>query len=391
MVLRQIMGGATIAQLPWASRSALALCLVIMLALAGTAHSHEVRPAVADLEIGPDRVEISVRLSLEALLAGIDLSQITDTNQAPNAAEHDELRKLAPALLEQRLRDGWETLGDSFILQAGGGRHRLQIDKVQIPDVGDPETARDSVLKLSAALPLDVDGSLEFGWRKENGPLIVRQTGVGDDAYTGYLKDGALTPPLPRTGALGQSGWQVFVRYIAVGFEHIIPKGLDHILFVLGLFFFSFHWRPLLVQITAFTAAHTITLALAVLGYVQLPAHIVEPLIALSIVYVAVENLFAPALRLWRPALVFAFGLLHGLGFASVLMEVGLSATHLAAGLAGFNIGVELGQLAVVGTAILVLAVPFGSWEWYRKAIAVPCSVMIAGIGAYWFVERVFA
>ena len=379
----------TMAQLTRLTKLLLATLIVCAFGFSQMGWAHEVRPAVADIGIKDDRVEISLRLSLEAFIARIDLSAYTDTNDAPNAAAHDALRALGPTALEQRVRSAWPELRKTISLKTPSGPLDLEISGVSIPQTGDVELARDSSLMLRADLAPD-GGGVTFGWQKENGPLIVRQTGAGEAAYTGYLKDGAQTPALSASAGQAQSGWQVFGRYIVVGFEHIIPKGLDHILFVLGLFFFSYKWRPLLIQISAFTVAHTITLALAVLGLVRVPASIVEPLIALSIVYVAVENLFAPRLRLWRPALVFAFGLLHGLGFASVLLEVGLSTAHLAAGLLGFNVGVELGQLAVVGLALVLLAVPFGSRPWYRAAIAIPGSLAIAATGLYWFVERTF-
>ena len=172
------------------------------------------------------------------------------------------------------------------------------------------------------------------------------------------------------------------------GFEHIIPLGADHILFVLGLFFFSLHLGPLLWQVTAFTLAHTATLALATLGVVSVSPAVVEPLIALSIAYVGVENVLRPRLGWWRPGVVFGFGLLHGLGFASVLSDVGGETGNLVARLLGFNLGVELGQLAVIALAFVALALPFGRKPWWRSHIAVPASLAIAAVGAWWTVER---
>jgi hypothetical protein len=148
--------------------------------------------------------------------------------------------------------------------------------------------------------------------------------------------------------------------------------------------------RPLLWQVTAFTLAHTVSLALATLKIVAVPAEIVEPLIAASIVYVAVENILWQKLTPWRPLVVFGFGLLHGLGFASVLGEVGLDPARFLTGLIGFNIGVELGQLAVILGAFLVVGFWFGTRPWYRRAIQIPASVAIALTGGYWFVERTF-
>jgi hypothetical protein len=184
--------------------------------------------------------------------------------------------------------------------------------------------------------------------------------------------------------------WQTFLNYIPVGFDHIIPKGLDHILFVLGLFFLSAQLRPLLWQISAFTLAHTVTLALGALGYVTIPASIVEPLIAASITFVAVENILSKGLSRWRPLVVFCFGLLHGLGFASVLGAFGLPEAAFLPALIGFNIGVEFGQLAVIAGAYLLVGYAFGAKPWYRARIAIPASVLIAAIGAWWVVERVF-
>ncbi len=176
--------------------------------------------------------------------------------------------------------------------------------------------------------------------------------------------------------------------FVKAGIEHIIPKGLDHILFVLGLFFSSLILGSLLWQVTAFTLAHTITLALAALGFMQAPSDLVEPLIALSIVWIAVENCIFKQTNKWRPFIVFGFGLLHGLGFASVLNEYGLPKGNLIPSLLSFNIGVEIGQIFVLLTAaVLVWIVRKKSW--YRTRVQIPASLMIALVGLFWFVERI--
>jgi len=188
-------------------------------------------------------------------------------------------------------------------------------------------------------------------------------------------------------GAAGEDAWCVAGRYLKLGFEHILPLGLDHILFVLGLFLLSTGWRPLLWQVTAFTLAHSISLGLSMYGVVSLPSRLVETSIAASIVYVGVENSLTPRLHAWRPAMVFLFGLLHGLGFAGVLSELGLPRGEFAPALAGFNVGVELGQLAVIGMALLAV----GRWRrrpWYRARVIVPASLAIAAVAAFWTVQR---
>jgi hypothetical protein len=178
------------------------------------------------------------------------------------------------------------------------------------------------------------------------------------------------------------------LRFATLGVTHILPFGLDHVLFVAGLALLSPRLGPLLAQVTAFTLAHTLTLALSSYGVVSLPSVVVEPLIALSIVYVGAENAFSPRLRASRLGLVFAFGLLHGLGFAGVLRQMGLPDRHRLAALLAFNVGVEIGQLAVIGlvAAAIALWARVGSG---RGSLVRPASLAIAAIGLLWTVQRV--
>ena len=178
-------------------------------------------------------------------------------------------------------------------------------------------------------------------------------------------------------------------QYLGVGFTHIIPLGLDHILFVLGLYFLSSRLRPLIIQVSSFTVAHTITLALSMLGLVSLSPTIIEPLIALSIVFVAVENWFTERLQPWRPFLIFGFGLIHGFGFAGVLREVNLGTADFATSLVFFNLGVELGQLAVIAIAYGALGLWVNQKDWYRSRIVRPLTVLFGITGFVWFLERV--
>tara|TARA_B100001057_G_scaffold311817_1_gene311852 strand:+ start:457 stop:1203 length:747 start_codon:yes stop_codon:yes gene_type:complete len=176
--------------------------------------------------------------------------------------------------------------------------------------------------------------------------------------------------------------------FIKAGFEHIIPQGLDHILFVLGLFFSSLKFRPLIIQVTAFTLAHSITLALAAAGLVQVQSYIVEPIIALSIVWVAVENTVFKNTTKWRPLVVFSFGLLHGLGFAALLTQYGLPKDNFISLLMAFNIGVELGQLTVLLIAfIMVRIVLKGTTN--KNVLKIPASVLIGSAGLFWFFEAI--
>jgi hypothetical protein len=183
--------------------------------------------------------------------------------------------------------------------------------------------------------------------------------------------------------------YKKFYIFVKAGFEHIIPQGLDHILFVLGLFFSCITFRSLLWQVTAFTVAHSITLVLAAQGLVQLRGDIVEIIIALSIVWIAIENCLYKETSKWRYLVVFSFGLLHGLGFAALLTQYGLPKENFISLLLAFNIGVEFGQLAVLVIAFLLIKLVLRK-NWYSNQIKIPASIIIALVGLFWFVERVF-
>lgn len=429
----------------------LAYVLILSSAVTGPARAHEVLPTIADLTVTQDVADLNIRINLEAFLAGIDLDAVGDTNDAENAQDYDSLRALPADQIAARaagLLAKWNALP---LLRVDGEPVTLQSVTLSVPEDVNIDLPRISEWALQATVPGDARG-LVVSWPAGAGALVLRQQGV-EAPYTGYLEGGTQSPEIILGGGGQQTASQAFLSYVPVGFDHIVPKGLDHILFVLGLFFLSTHLRPLVWQVSAFTAAHTVTLALGALGLVAVPPSIVEPLIAASIVYVAVENVFRSGLSRWRPVVIFGFGLLHGLGFASVLGEFGLPEDQFIPALIGFNIGVELGQLTViaimalcvwqalrvargegganaakllyVGLAVVALAlcivpmprvaalleapvplflVPlamvfsacFLSVQFrqladpYRRFVAIPASLGIAAVGAYWFVERVF-
>jgi hydrogenase/urease accessory protein HupE len=363
--------------------SLLAIWMTCTMALA-----HEVLPAIADMTQTGQTLEFTVRLNAEGLIAGIDLATTTDTNAAPQALSYDSLHALDPNALETQFAAFWPQMAGRITLLMDGVAIAPTLQGVTAAPVENPEFPRTTTLRFAAEIPPGTQ-TVQVGWAREFGALVLRQNGV-EEPYDGFIEGGALSDPIRLAGGDQAGQVQTFLNYIPVGFDHIIPKGLDHILFVLGLFFLAARLRPLLWQVTAFTAAHTVTLALGALGYVTIPGTIVEPIIAASIVYVAVENILTDGLSRWRPLVVFCFGLLHGLGFASVLGEFGLPDTAFVPALIGFNVGVELGQLTVIAGAFLAVGMWFRNKPWYRSRIATPASAIIAAVGTWWFVERVF-
>ena len=216
----------------------------------------------------------------------------------------------------------------------------------------------------------------------------------GETSFTFDLTGlAAKAPTGPTPGSVGthsteSEAWSTFVSYLKQGFEHILPEGLDHILFVLGLFLLCRAWKPILLQVTTFTFAHTITLALATLGYVSAPADIVEPIIAASIAVIALENIFRPTYGKFRLLLVFIFGLIHGLGFAQRLIDERIPSGSVVSSLLGFNLGVEFGQLAVIGLAVAATFWIKDEKE-YRRWIVIPASALIALAGLIWAYQRI--
>jgi hypothetical protein len=355
--------------------------------LVQAAWAHEVTPGIANFQLFEDELQIEFRINAEALLAGINLDGLDDTNNAPGVGEYDALRALQGQALEQMIEARFDHMIGRVQVTLNGQPAALSMQRVDVQMVQTIELARAAT--ILAAVPATRADTLDLTWPVGYGTLILRQNGV-EAPYTGTLQGGDSSGPVPLSGGETLSATQAFVQYIPVGFDHILPKGLDHILFVLGLFFLSTRLRPLIWQISAFTLAHTVTLAAGALGWVSVPGSIVEPLIAASICFVAIENILAKGLTPWRPVIVFLFGLLHGLGFASVLGEFGLPDSQFIPALLGFNVGVELGQLTVIAIAFLAVGAWFGRKPWYRRMISIPGSLVIAVIGAYWVIERVF-
>jgi hydrogenase/urease accessory protein HupE len=256
------------------------------------------------------------------------------------------------------------------------------------------ETREDGSVVLQANGRV-LGGSREFCWETSaplgNQILELHQAGTTTPSRQ-WVPEGVRSVPFSlRHAPPAPTLLQTSRDYLVLGFTHILPKGLDHILFVLGLFLLAKELKPLFWQVTAFTIAHTLTLGLAMIGVVSLSGRIVEPLIAASIVFVAVENVMRKELTRSRLLVVFGFGLLHGLGFAGVLSELGLPRTQFVPALISFNVGVELGQLSVLGLAFAAVGWWAREREWYRPRVTIPASIAIAAVGTFWAIERLVA
>lgn len=336
--------------------------------------------------------QITLTLDVDALALGTPAAARTADRSA-------DLRRLELSARQRLLAGAADRLRQRFHVRFDGRDDRPDIDFADAGAAG-LDNAFGHTVRLAGVVPAGAT-ALTFAGTSDLGAIfltIVDQPSGGTEKR--LLASGEESPAYRldraasgRDDANGDGGGVSWLRCVRlgwlhiVGFENGVPVGIDHMLFVLGLFLLSTRLRPLLWQVSAFTVAHTLTLGLSVYGVVRLPPRVVEPLIALSIAYVAVENLFTSELKLWRPALVFGFGLLHGLGFAAALQGLNLPRGQYLGSLLSFNAGVEAGQLTVIGVAVLSLGW-FQRRAWYRRRVVVPLSAIISVVGLYWAVTR---
>jgi len=364
---------------------ALGASVVGLAAFPATARAHAFTFTDVRLELRGDRTWVAdIDCDVDALALGVsssaDSAALAAEIEALSPAARDELVASLASLLKRRIRvrfDGEPAPFEVALPERGKSRGPSELP-----------SALGLVARLEGRVP---DGAREVTFFASLAFSQVRLALTRPGEPRGPMElvtPGAESRPLMLTGpGVPPGAVETLHRFLALGVTHILPYGLDHVLFVAGLALLSPRLGPLLAQVTAFTLAHTLTLALSSYGVVSLPSRLVEPLIALSIVYVGVENAVSPRLRPSRLVLVFAFGLLHGLGFAGVLIEMGLPDRHRLLALLAFNVGVEIGQLAVIAVvagALAHWAVRGGD----RRKLVRPASLAIAAIGLFWTVER---
>lgn len=361
---------------------ALALLMMWVAPLAG-AHTLMMTQVLVSFA-QPDAIDVRIDLDLTLLLGSPERYYELAT-EAPDKQQAD-LALLVPKVTES--------------IQLFAGKERLRLDfrkflaaPARQADYLDASLSKHSTLEFTAALPSDA-GPLRLvvplGAEIDYPVAYTVRIPASHVSVTRWLEEGIHeSDPFatPRMNPDALPWYRQLALYLRLGFRHIVPEGADHILFVLGLFFLGITWRKLLSQTTVFTIAHATTLFLSTYGIFRLPGRIVEPAIALSIAVIAVENVVKPRLGPSRLAIVFAFGLVHGLGFASSLSDVPFPRTDFLAALLGFNFGVDFGQLFVIALAFLAVGW-FRHEPWFSRRIANPCSLAIAAVGIFWFFAR---
>lgn len=354
-----------------------------------------VKPALVEISIFADNtISVVIDLSLEAAMTNIG-TQYKNTKNSPNAAEYDELRNLNPENLRQRFLRFAPQFLSSIRLLVNGKTQDLTLKSIKSDIKGYTKRPRKTILTYIAQ-PEDWAKTIQWQYAKVYGDSALRYQIVKKDQYNWsgwrWLRNGASSGTIDISLDSPNSTptmLQTLGQFIGIGFDHVIPLGWDHILFIVGMALSSLLWRKLLLLVTTFTLAHTLTLALAMAGVVEISPRITEPLIAFSIAYVAIENLLPRQSIKRKSIIVFLFGLIHGLGFAAMLKSFAMSADNFAITLIGFNIGVELAQIVLVFSVVTVLLLLKGRGLNYQKLMIIPVSILISLLGIYWGVERI--
>jgi len=350
-----------------------------LIVFARPASAHEIGKTQATLVVRDGAYVADVLVDPDALLTKLEVFGDRPLSKGLGRDARDRRIRLLTAGIADRVRVAFDGVA------AGSA-----IEYRPASAFGDAAAAPSTIRLTGRVPPAAREMTFAYGLALGSFALNVR---IGDAALQTFWLTGAetsapisLTSPPPPPSSL-----DVARQYLVLGFTHILPGGLDHILFVLGIFLLSARWRPVLLQVSTFTLAHSITLGLTMYGIVSLPAKVVEPMIAVSIAYVALENLFTTELKPWRLALVFSFGLLHGMGFAGVLHDLGLPRGSFLTALVTFNAGVEAGQLTIIAVASAAVAYWRSDAAAYRRFVMAPASLAIAATGLYWTIARLVA
>jgi hydrogenase/urease accessory protein HupE len=358
-----------------------ALLALALLAIVGIARAHEIGTTQAHLTLHKDHTwsaEIATpptpMLNRLEAAAGQRLSG-SGLDQNALSAKLDPLRQDIARRIEVKF---------------DGVASPVDVSFAWVGEVSDIKKPLGVVLEAKGPIP---EGAREVTWRYD---LVQSTYGVvfasegTENTETQWLDGDTPSEPFPASADIKRPTTpEIAAQYLQLGFRHVI-QGLDHILFVLGIFLLATQLKPVLVQVTSFTVAHSVTLGLTMYGILSLSPRIVDPLISFSIAYVAIENIVVGRLTPWRPAVVFGFGLFHGMGFAGALRELRVPHGQFLPALVSFNVGIELAQLSIIAAAFVSVAM----WRhkpWYRSRVVLPASVAIAATGLLWTIQLVTA
>ena len=352
--------------------------------------AHEIKPAIVEFNKVKNQINIVLKFNAEAFLANIDASDYKDTINFSNSIKYSELRLLPGEILKEKVFESRDQIINSIFIKTSKKQLNLKLVEIDVLEEKNIEKVRFTKVYLKTENKF-IETPITFSTKKIFGPLIFKNfSNIDKDTdkpQSQWLKPGNQTSNL---GSLQVKTNTTNFSILGIwnGILQIILYGFDHILFILGLFFFSHKLKPLLIQVTTFTIAHSITLIFGGLGYITISPLIIEVIIAASIIWIGFENLFRKNMKVSRIGVIFTFGLIHGLGFASMFKLKGLEGTDYYLNLLSFNIGIELGQLITLLPLIILIPL-FNRLSWYRILIAMPASIIIALFGVEMFIDRI--
>ena len=352
--------------------------------------AHEIKPAIVEFNKVKNQINIVLKFNAEAFLANIDASDYKETINFSNSIKYSELRLLPGETLKEKVFESRDQIINSIFIKTSKKQLNLKLVEIDVLEEKNIEKVRFTKVYLKTEIKF-IETPITFSTKKIFGPLIFKNfSNIDKDTdkpQSQWLKPGNQTSNL---GSLQVKTNTTNFSILGIwnGILQIILYGFDHILFILGLFFFSHKLKPLLIQVTTFTIAHSITLIFGGLGYITISPLIIEVIIAASIIWIGFENLFRKKMKVSRIGVIFTFGLIHGLGFASMFKPKGLEGTDYYLNLLSFNIGIELGQLITLLPLIILIPL-FNRLSWYRILIAMPASIIIALFGVEMFIDRI--
>ena len=352
--------------------------------------AHEIKPAIVEFNKVKNQINIVLKFNAEAFLANIDASDYKETINFSNSIKYSELRLLPGEILKEKVFESRDQIINSIFIKTSKKQLNLKLVEIDVLEEKNIEKVRFTKVYLKTEIKF-IETPITFSTKKIFGPLIFKNfSNIDKDTdkpQSQWLKPGNQTSKL---GSLQVKNNTTNFSILGIwnGILQIILYGFDHILFILGLFFFSHKLKPLLIQVTTFTIAHSITLIFGGLGYITISPLIIEVIIAASIIWIGFENLFRKKMKVSRLGVIFTFGLIHGLGFASMFKPKGLEGTDYYLNLLSFNIGIELGQLITLLPLIILIPL-FNRLSWYRILIAMPASIIIALFGVEMFIDRI--
>ncbi len=364
-----------------------------MLLLKSQVIADVINPSLIEITIYNDNiVELNIRANVEAILSNSGIYK--NSKNSPNTKKYDALRAMSASRVEKIFLQYLSIFINNISLKFDDNRAKLKLKSITTPDIGYQGRERVSIIKFSAKLA-NTPKTMLWNYYSNYGDSAYRYRFYKKDKYTWqnwhWLKNIDNSGIIKLNTPKKLTNKQILMQYAKIGYYHILPKGLDHILFIIGIAMLALPWSKLLMMITIFTIAHSITLALSIYNIVKIPIQIVEPFIALSIAYIGLEVLLNNKGKYnFKIIAIFLFGLLHGLGFASVLANFNMQQNTLLLSLAGFNIGVELGQISIIFAVITIIYLVKKSTINYQKYLIKPTATAIIIIGLLWTLERLF-